>query len=271
MEDLKIEYADPAKLIPYSNNSRTHSQAQIKKIAASIKEFGFINPVVIDKDGGIIAGHGRIEAAAMLDLKTVPTIKAEHLTDAQKRAYVIADNRLAEDAGWDEEMLKIEIGRLSEDGYNLLLMGFEDSEIDGFLQYEAKEGLTDDDVDLSKLDKKQLKEIINEIRNAYTTTIIRDAKPTSSALHPTMKPVSLIERMIRNSSREQDQVLDLFGGSGSTLIACEKLNREARIVELDPIYCDVIIERWQEYTSKIAINKATGKEYDQHKEEREVA
>jgi len=116
-------------LIPYARNSRTHSDVQVTKIASSIKEFGFLNPVIVDADNGIIAGHGRVMAAKKLGLKEVPVLLAEHLSEAQKRAYIIADNRLALDAGWDDEMLRIELDELGELGFNLELTGFELDEL----------------------------------------------------------------------------------------------------------------------------------------------
>lgn len=112
-------------LIPYARNSRTHSDVQVNKIASSIKEFGFLNPVLIDSDNGIIAGHGRVMAAQKLGLKEVPVLQIGHLSDTQKRAYIIADNRLALDAGWDEEMLRVEFAELADNGFNLELTGFE--------------------------------------------------------------------------------------------------------------------------------------------------
>ena len=131
-------------LVPYARNSRTHSEAQVAKIAASIKEFGFLNPIITDGQNGIVAGHGRVLAAQKLGLKTLPVIEAGHLTEAQKRAYIIADNRLALDAGWDNDLLKIELQDLQADGFDLALTGFEIGEIEGFLA-EPTEGLTDPD------------------------------------------------------------------------------------------------------------------------------
>ena len=125
-------------LIPYARNSRTHSEVQINKIASSIKEFGFLNPVLIDKDNGIIAGHGRVMAAQKLGLKEVPVLQIGHLSDTQKRAYIIADNRLALDAGWDEEMLRVEFAELADDGFNLELTGFDLVEIKA-LDFEESE------------------------------------------------------------------------------------------------------------------------------------
>jgi hypothetical protein len=131
-------------LIPYARNSRTHSDAQVAKIAASIREFGFLNPIIVDGQSGIIAGHGRVLAAQKLGLATLPVIEAGHLTEAQKRAYIIADNRLALDAGWDNDMLKVELSDLDAMGFDLALTGFELGEIADFLA-EPTEGLTDPD------------------------------------------------------------------------------------------------------------------------------
>jgi ParB-like chromosome segregation protein Spo0J len=131
-------------LIPYARNSRTHSDAQITKIAASIKEFGFLNPVIVDGDNGIVAGHGRVMAAKKLGMDEVPTIEASHLTDAQKRAYVIADNRLALDAGWDDEMLKVEFAELKEAAFDLGLTGFGDVELEGLLSSEIDYSLLEE-------------------------------------------------------------------------------------------------------------------------------
>ena len=133
-----------ADLIPYARNSRTHSDAQVTKIAASIREFGFLNPIIVDGESGIIAGHGRVLAAQKLGLASLPVIEAAHLTEAQKRAYVIADNRLALDAGWDSEMLKVELTDLQENGFNLELTGFSLDEIAAFL-VDPTEGMTDPD------------------------------------------------------------------------------------------------------------------------------
>jgi len=133
------------KLIPYVRNSRTHSDEQVAQIAASIKEFGFTNPVLIDGEGGIIAGHGRVMAARKLGIGEVPCITLDHLTDAQKRAYVIADNKLALNAGWDDEMLRVEFAELEELGFDLELTGFSLDEIDELQIEEIEDGLTDED------------------------------------------------------------------------------------------------------------------------------
>ena len=141
---MKIENIQTEKVIPFARNSRTHSPVQVSQIAASIKEFGFTNPVLIDGENGIIAGHGRVQAAHVLGLKEVPCIRIAHLTDSQKRAYVIADNKLALNAGWDDEMLRLEIGDLKEEGFDLSLLGFSTDELSS-LEVEIVESQTDPD------------------------------------------------------------------------------------------------------------------------------
>jgi len=139
---FKIEQISPDKLIPYINNARTHSQHQVAQVAASIREFGFTNPVLIDKDNGVIAGHGRIQAAQKLGLKEVPCIRLEHLTAAQKKAYIIADNKHALNAGWNEELLALELAELGDMGFDLELTGFELDEIDELLGEEDENPYT---------------------------------------------------------------------------------------------------------------------------------
>jgi hypothetical protein len=144
MQKTEFKIIPTNDLIPYARNSRTHSEDQVTKIASSIKEFGFLNPIIIDGENGIVAGHGRVMAAKKLGLTELPCIEASHLTEAQKRAYVIADNRLALDAGWDNDLLKIELQDLNSEGFDLSLTGFDLSEISAFLE-EPTEGLTDED------------------------------------------------------------------------------------------------------------------------------
>jgi len=127
----RLELIAIDKLIPYANNARTHSNDQIKKIQASLREFGFVNPVLIDKDCGIIAGHGRVEAAKREGMTEVPCVWVEHLTEAQKKAYILADNRIAEDAGWDMEVLKVELEGLQDINFDIDLIGFDNEEIQG--------------------------------------------------------------------------------------------------------------------------------------------
>ena len=130
------------ELIPYARNSRTHDAKQVQQIASSIKEFGFNNPVLIDGDNGIIAGHGRVLAAQLLKMDTVPTIELKHLTKTQKKAYILADNRLALNSGWDNDLLALELGELSDDGFDLDLLGFDDTELSLFDDNEIVETQT---------------------------------------------------------------------------------------------------------------------------------
>ena len=151
---LKINYRKAGDLIPYVNNSRTHSEQQVQQVASSIKEFGFTNPILIDEDGGIIAGHGRLMAAQLLGLDEVPTITLEGLTEAQRKAYVIADNKLALNAGWDFETLKIEMESIAED-FDLRLLGFDDQELANII-----DGLSDDDNELKEESYSQVFNIV---------------------------------------------------------------------------------------------------------------
>jgi len=404
---VQIEYRTIEALIPYARNSRTHSDAQVAQIAASIREFGWTNPVLVDGENGIIAGHGRVLAARKLGFEQVPVIELAHLSESQKRAYVLADNKLAENAGWDDELLRIELEALQAAGFDLSLTGFADDELAALMaELAGNEGLTDDDAvpevtddpvsqpgdvwllgehrvlcgdatdpvaletlmgsDLADMaftdppynvnyantakDKQRgtHRPILNDnlgegfagflsaacanllnyskgavyiamssseldtlqlaFRGAggkWSTFIIwakntftlgradyqrqyepilygwRDGvdhfwcgdrdqgdvwfinKPVKNDLHPTMKPVELVERAIRNSSKTRDIVLDLFGGSGTTLIAAEKTQRRARLVELDPKYVDVIVKRWQDYTGKKASRQSDGLAFDE--------
>jgi len=151
---LKINYRKSGDLIPYVNNSRTHSEQQVQQVASSIKEFGFTNPILIDENGGIIAGHGRLMAAQLLGLDEVPTITLEGLTEAQRKAYVIADNKLALNAGWDFETLKIEMESIAED-FDLRLLGFDDQELANII-----DGLSDDDNQLKEESYSQVFNIV---------------------------------------------------------------------------------------------------------------
>lgn len=376
-----------ADLIPYARNSRTHSEAQVSKIAASIREFGFLNPVIVDGSSGIIAGHGRIMAAQKLGIETVPVIEASHLTDAQRRAYVIADNRLALDAGWDEEMLRVEFAELADMGFDLELTGFGLDEIAALEPEQLTEGLTDEDAvpdvpdvpvtvegdvwllgnhrlmcgDSTSIDAVEtllagttvdmvftdppynvafngrsgkhdvikndnlpeaefeafISEVVQTIKAVspkvyyiwcnwkfygilqgqldYKTCIVWaknvfgmgngyrhqhefclfngkideqvknesdlwEIKKDSRYVHPTQKPVALSVRAFSNHVKLLN-ILDLFGGSGSTLIGAEQTGRKAFLMELDPKYCDVIVKRWQEFTGKQATHEATGKTF----------
>lgn len=275
-------------LIPYIRNSRTHSDEQVAQIAASVREFGWTNPVLIDGENGIIAGHGRVLAARKLGMDEVPCIELAGLTDTQRRAYIIADNRTAELAGWDNELLAIEFAELADAGFDNLLTGFTQDEIDALTPEQIPEGLTF--AALSTIPLK-LRAVIQWYKiksglGAFMSQYIPNCEPcmylhktgcspawygptnektvwelkkeARNEFHPTQKPVELPERAVTNSSKQGDLVLDLFGGSGSTLIACEKTGRHARLMELDPKYVDVIVRRWQEFTGKQATHAATG-------------
>lgn len=383
---ITITQRSVGDLIPYARNSRTHSDDQVAQIAASIKEFGWTNPILVDAEGVVIAGHGRLMAARKLGYTEVPTIELGDLTETQKKAYVIADNRLALNAGWDNEMLTIELNELLADGYALDILGFDSKELDALLEPEVIEGLVDeDDVpevgpepvtkpgdvwvlgkhrlmcgdstsidavdalmaggkadmvftdppygveyqsnfrtksakfdvlanDDQFLDIAPIVEMFStgwvfvwtswKVQNkwvdlfagfGYPTNIVIWHKPggglgdlkstfasdyevalvwhrgaelcgkrigsvwtinkdgASTYVHPTQKPVALSEEALDKTTRKGAVVLDLFGGSGSTLLGCEKTGRQARLMELDPRYADVIVKRWEDFTGKKAV------------------
>jgi len=405
----RIEHWPIDKLLPYARNARQHSDEQIAQIAASIAEFGFVNPILTGADGVLVAGHGRLAAARKLGLSTVPVVVLDHLTPTQRRALVLADNRLAELSTWDDVLLRIELEALQDEGFDLDLTGFDADALAELLAGEEPEheGQTEDDAvpeipeepvskpgDVWRLGPHRLvcgdataaeayaqlfpdgeradmvftdppynvnyansakdklrgkhRPILNDALGAgfhdflydalsllvahtrgaiyvamssseldtlqaafrsagghWSTFIIwakntftlgradyqrqyepilygwpegatrhwcgdRDQgdvwqikKPQKNDLHPTMKPVDLVERAIRNSSRPGDVVLDPFGGSGTTLIAAEKAGRVARLIELDPKYADVIVRRWQDWTGQQATREADGLAFDQ--------
>ena len=403
----KIQQWPVAKLIPYARNARTHSDEQVAQIAASIAEFGFTNPILTGADGVIVAGHGRLAAAQKLAMEMVPVVVLEHLSPTQRRALVIADNRIAENAGWDETMLRVEMEALQLDDFDMSLTGFD---ADALAELMAggggdESGNTDDDdvpevqetpisrsgdvwllgphrlmcgdstlaesyaqllqgeevdmvftdppynvnyantakdkmrgknrailndnlgdgfydfllaaltptvanckgaiyVAMSSSELDVLQSAFREAGGKWSTFVIwakntftmgrsdyqrqyepilygwpeggkhhwcgdRDQsdvwqikKPHKNDLHPTMKPVELVERAIRNSSRPGNSVMDPFGGSGTTLIAAEKTGRIARLIELDPKYVDVIVRRWQDWTGKQATRESDGVAFD---------
>lgn len=406
-DTLKIEHMPVDDLIPYAKNARTHSETQIAQIAASMTEFGFVNPILLGEDNVIIAGHGRLMAAKMLGMAQVPVIFLKHLNEAQRRALVIADNKIAENAGWDENLLREELSALEDLDFNVDLLGFDAEELENLFLDEdgASGGLTDEDAapevpekpisvegdiwicgdhkvlcgDSTMIDsynalmgeeladmvftdppynvnyansmKDKMRGKARPIQNdnlgdgfgdflydvctnlmmmckgamyvcmssselhtlhgafvgaggKWSTFIIwakntftlgradyqrqyepilygwkdghehfwcgaRDQsdvwfvnKPVKNDLHPTMKPVELVERAIHNSSKTKDIVLDAFGGSGSTMIACETTGRRARLIELDPKYVDVIVTRWQEFTGKKAIHASNEQSFE---------
>jgi site-specific DNA-methyltransferase (adenine-specific) len=390
---VKIVQTPVDQLIPYVNNSRKHSDEQVAQIAASIKEFGWTNPILVDGEKGIIAGHGRLMAARKLGMEEVPVIELSHLSDTQRKALIIADNKLAMNAEWDNDLLTIELNDLLADDFALEILGFDKDELAALLEPEVVEGLTDEDDapalpdepktkpgDIYKMGKhrlmcgdstsiQHLEQLCEEqavdmwltdppynvayegktkesltiqndsmgddqfrqfLRDAYVaadavmkagavfyiwhadsegynfrgaaqdagwkvrqcliwkkssmvmgrqdyhwkhepclygwkegaghlwatdrkqTTILEFEKPSRNGEHPTMKPVALFEYQMLNNTKGGDIVLDSFGGSGTTLIAAEKNGRIARIMELDPKYCDVIVKRWEDFTGKKA-------------------
>lgn len=387
VQELEIAYLPVDSLIPYARNSRTHSDAQVAQIAASIKEFGFTNPILIDEDGGIIAGHGRVMAAQKLGLVEAPTITLAGLTEAQRRAYVIADNRLALNAGWDEEMLKLELADLNSQEFDLSLLGFDEDELAGYLNGddEGTKGLTDDDavpdapeqpvtvqgdvwvmgkhrvmcgdstsvLDVERLmdgakpdcihtdppygmnavsksavlkknygvdilgddtpdvakdafrliygmfpDAKQIWWGANyycsvlpdsecwlvwdknngqsdqtdcELAWANFRSVVRQftmASEKKNRVHPTQKPVALMEWILKRFNLTAKTIADFFGGSGSTLIAAEKHGAQAFIMEFDPRFADVIVKRWQDFTGKAATLEGDGRTFDELAAER---
>ncbi|MDE3023331.1 MAG: site-specific DNA-methyltransferase [Pseudomonadota bacterium] len=397
---MQVEYREIGSLIPYIRNARTHSDSQVAQIAASIQEFGWTNPILVDGENGIIAGHGRVLAARKLGMDKVPVIELAGLSKAQKRAYILADNKLSLNAGWDDEMLSIELGELDMEGFDLDLIGFSEDELATLLNKpDGTTGLTDEDetpevpdnpvsqpgdiwilgkhrvmcgdstsladvetlcngvaVDMLLTDPpynvayegktKDALKIQNDsmsdnqfrqfLRDAFSTantvmkpgsvfyiwhadsegynfrgaakdagwivrqcliwkkqtmvmgrqdyhwkhepclygwkdgaghlwaadrkqtTILEFDRPSRNAEHPTMKPVALFEYQMLNNTKGGDMVLDSFGGSGTTLIAAEKNGRYARIMELDPKYCDVIVKRWQDFTGQEARLESNG-------------
>ena len=394
----RIELWPVERLVPYATNARTHSAEQVAQIAASIAEFGFVNPILVDTNAGLIAGHGRLLAARNLGISAVPVIVLDHLTETQRRAYIIADNKLAMNAGWDEELLRVELESLKENGFELEVVGFSDEELEELLAgpEETRQGLTDEDavpeepeaavtklgdlwilgehrllcgdaaqmadvervmnggladmvwtdppynIDYEGRTEKKLK-IQNDKLGAGFYDFLREAcsnmlavtngalyicmssselhtlhraftdaggywstfliwvknhftlgwgdyrrqyepilygwrkgnkhhwcgdrnqgdawlinRPAANRDHPTTKPVELVERAIRNSSKSRDTILDPFDGSGTALIACEKTGRQARLIELEPKYADVAVLRWQSFTGRQATLEGGG-------------
>jgi DNA modification methylase len=398
---MKIEQRLVETLLPYINNSRKHSDEQVAQIAASIKEFGWTNPILVDGDNGLIAGHGRLMAARKLGMDKVPVIELAYLSETQKKALIIADNKLALNSEWDNELLMIELQELNNEDYDLSVLGFDQDELDALLNpIEPTTGLTDEDdvpdvpdepktkpgdiyilgnhrlmcgdstsidaVDqlmefgkadmvftdppynmdftggihadgsksfnakhggikndkMSQIEAEDFFDAINAIIYTYCigafyitfyrlgigeywkslertnlkvrSLIIWDKgnhtlsnsdymskyepifygwtgdnhkfyggnngmdiweikRTAKNDLHPTMKPIELIEKALEDASKPGNVVLDLFGGSGSTMIAAEKSGRKARLMELDPKYCDVIVKRWEDFTGKKAV------------------
>jgi len=399
----RIEQWPVDRLIPYVRNARKHSDAQIAKLAASIREFGFNNAILIDSLGGIIAGHGRLQAARKLGLEMVRVVVLDHLSETDKRAYILADNRIADEAGWDADMLAVEIASLQEQNVDLALTGFTEEELAKLRRAEEYlEGAVDEDTvpavpkqpvsmrgdlwqlgshrllcgdatcdsDVHRLMADELADLVftdppyNVNYEGYTdarlsiagdsmsegafkqflaatftsyrrilaghaslyichpsrwqrefqdaleaagfeircqiiwakntfawgfgrykfrhepmfyvhvagekdlwfgdrtqSTLWEEDKPAANRVHPTAKPTALVERALVNSSPSGAIVADLFGGSGSTLIACERRGRKARVMEIDPAYCDVIAQRWQDYRRTEAVLDGSGQNF----------
>ena len=341
----ELQLVPISKLVPYANNARTHSPEQINKLRSSLREFGFVNPVIVDRELNIIAGHGRVIAAREENIKEVPCVFADHLTEAQKRAYIIAANRMAMDAGWDEEMLRVEIEALQADAFDIALTGFDEKELSKL--FDDGNETHEDDFDVDKELKKpcisktgdvwtlgrhrlvvgdstkpETYEVLMEGRKANIEKVMADdasiyvfhadteglnfrkafdaagfylsgcciwKKPSlvlgrspyqwihepclfgwkkkgrhlwysdrrqttvwefdktrKNTDHPTMKPIPLLAYPITNSSMSNTIVLDAFGGSGSTMIACEQTDRICYTIELDEKYAYVIVKRYIE-------------------------
>jgi DNA modification methylase len=408
--NIGVELWPISRLIPRVTNPRTHSPEQIAQVAASMREFGWTNPILVGADNDVIAGHARLLAARKLGVTEVPVIQLGHLTESQRRALVIADNQLALNAGWSEEMLQLELQALQNADYDLSIVGFDDEELARLLaDQEATTGLTDEDdvpetpevpislagdlwklgphallvgdatnvADVAQLMNGHAADLVftdppynvdyegytddrltiqgdrmtdeqfctflstafgnyrrimkagaslyvchpsswqREFQNALEvagfevrcqiiwakntfawgfgrykfrhepifyahvtgqsdawygdksqSTLWEENKPAANRLHPTMKPVELIERALLNSSKAGDIVVDLFGGSGSTMIACERRGRKARLMELDPRYADVICRRYQEYMGKPAVLDGDRRTFDKVAQER---
>ena len=368
---MKIEQRPIGQLIPYINNSRKHSDEQVAQIAASIKEFGWTNPILVDGDNGLIAGHGRLLAARKLAMDKVPVIELAHLSENQKKALIIADNKLALNSDWDNNLLMIELQELDSEDFDLSVLGFDQDELDALLNpIEPTTGLTDEDSvpDVPEEPKTKLGDIyilgnhrlmcgdstsidaveklmvgvypdlihtdppygMNAVTKSsvlkanYGTDIMGDDNPDvakdafnliyglypnakqiwwganyycsvlpdsecwlvwdknngqsdqtdcelawanfrsvvrqftqasekTNRVHPTQKPVSLMEWIIKRFNVSAKTIADYFGGSGSTLIAAEKHGLQAFIMEFDPKFCDVIVKRWEDFTGKKAI------------------
>lgn len=232
---LKVEYISIDKLKPYERNAKLHPQKQIEQIARSIKEYGMNDPIGVWKDNVIIEGHGRLEACKKLGIDTVPIVRLDHLTEEQRREYALVHK------------------------HEPCLYGWKDGASHFFIDSRTEATVIEDKIDINKLTKEQMKTMLKEmLSDKQSTTVMHEDKPQRNGEHPTMKPVKLIGREIKNSTRPGNKVLDSFGGSGTTLIACEQLGRKAFLCELDPHYCDVIIQRWENLTGKQAILMTEG-------------
>src|SRR5215208_3525814 len=260
MPHMAIEPMSVGNLRPYAKNARTHSKKQIKQIARSIERFGFTNPVLISNENEIIAGHGRVEAAKLLGVESVPTLRLSHLTEAQRRAYVIADNKLAQNAGWDRDVLAIELQALIDVEFDIELTGFSLAEVDILLdEFAFKVGTAPHTNTFGLGDTGRYRTNVWDYAGINTFRAERDEE---LSMHPTVKPVALVTDAIKDCSKRGEIVLDPCAGSGTTLIAAEKTGRRARLIEFDPAYCDQIVHRFEKLTGKQARLAATGDAFE---------
>ena len=249
----ELQQVEVRDLIPYINNAKTHPEEQVIKIAASIKEFGFNAPILVDGDNQIIAGHGRLQAAKKIGLKAVPVVVLDHLSEAQKKAYILADNRLGEVGGteWDMELVSIELESLNELDFDIDLTGFSIDDI----APEETEGLTDED---------SVPEVPEE-------PVSKEGDVWILGKHRLMcgdsTSIDAVEKLMdgqRPDLIHTDPPYGIgYGGSGSTLIACEKTNRNGYLMELDPKYNDVILQRWADFTGKDPVREDDGAKWSE--------
>lgn len=224
----EIEHLSVEDLVPYIRNSRTHSDAQVLQIAASIKEFGFTNPVLIDKDGGIIAGHGRVMAARKLKLEEVPCIRLSHLTETQARALVIADNKLALNAGWDDNMLAIELKDLEDQGYDLSITGFSEKELKSLLDIAAAEGIYSNKVAVPTYEPRNKKPPVEDLYDdEKAMDLIADIKDSKL---PQKEKDFLMAAASRHIVFNYSKVADFYAHSSKE---CQELMEKSALVIID--------------------------------------
>lgn len=255
LRDVEAQLVPLDSLKAYDGNAKQHDSDNIDAIANSISEFGFRNPILAwhNEDGvpEIVAGHGRAAAAKKLRMEQVPVIFVGDLTDAQRRMLTLADNQTTLMIGWDDQTLQEELDALT-DVFDVAGFGFDIDEIIGDDGVEITEDEPDDDAEDRNPDSMSKSELVDFVYDLLAqkgaTTVLEFDKPTSSELHPTMKPVSLFAYQIMNSTRRGETVLDVFGGSGTSVVACEQIGRHCACVELDPHYASVIVDRWEKLT-----------------------
>ncbi len=252
MRDFRIEHLQIADLKPNPRNARLHSKKQLHQIAASIREFGFNSIVVIDEDGVILVGHGRVEAAKLAGLTTLPVLRVTHLTDEQKVGFSLVDNKIALNADWDLEQVKLLFRELSivELNFDMEVTGFETAEIDL---------LIDGPTVSTKADRSDL------VPDCQSQAVSRLGDLWHLGNHKLICADACDKAAC---SRRGDIVLDAFSGSGTTIIAAHKCRRRARAVELDPLYVDVAVRRWQTYTGEAATMAITGETFAEIEEQR---